>query len=77
MRWILLLIIYDIIIFIAWFSFDNLLQSDHRYKPGIDLETKELSMVTIPIKLAGGYGLEGEYNNSVVAVLQMDLGVHR
>lgn len=54
-----------------------MIQSDHRYQPGIDLETKELSMVTIPVKLAGGYGLEGEYNNGVVAVLQMALGVHR
>lgn len=54
-----------------------MMQSDHRYKVGIDLENKELSMVTVPIKLAGGYGLEGEYGNGVVAVLQMALGVHR
>ena len=53
------------------------MQSNHRYRPGIDLETKELSMVTVPIKLAGGYGLEGEYSNGVVAVLQMALGIHR
>lgn len=62
--------------FIALFK-HNVIQSDHRYQPGIDLETKELSMVTIPVKLAGGFGLEGEYNNGVVAVLQMALGVHR
>jgi hypothetical protein len=54
-----------------------MMQSDHRYKAGIDLESKELSMVTVPIKLAGGYGLEGEYVNGVVAVLQVALGVHR
>jgi hypothetical protein len=31
-------------------------------------------MITVPIHLAGGYGLESEYNNGVVAVLQMVLG---
>ena len=53
------------------------MQSDHRYQQGIDLETKEISMVTVPVKLAGGYGLEGEYSNGIVAVLQMALGIHR
>ena len=34
-------------------------------------------MITVPIKLAGGYGLEGHYSNGVVVVLQMVLGLHR
>lgn len=68
-------IVFGIILSLTYHQYD--MQSNHRYRPGIDLETKELSMVTVPIKLAGGYGLEGEYSNGVVAVLQMALGVHR
>ena len=34
-------------------------------------------MVTVPITLTEGYGLEGHYFNGVVVVLQMVLGLHR
>ena len=43
----------------------------------MDLETKGGTMITVPIHLAGGYGLEGRYGNGVVAVLQMVLGQSR
>ena len=41
------------------------------------METQGWSMVTVPITLAEGYGLEGHYSNGVVVVLQMVLGLHR
>jgi hypothetical protein len=34
-------------------------------------------MITVPIHSAGGYDLEVEYSNEVVAVLQMVLGQSR
>jgi hypothetical protein len=43
----------------------------------VDLETKGGTMITVPIHSAEGYGLESEYNNGVVAVLQMVLGQSR
>lgn len=43
----------------------------------MDLETNGGTMITVPILLAGGYGLEEEYGNGVVAVLQMVLGQSR
>ena len=34
-------------------------------------------MITVPIQLTGGYGLEAQYGNGVVVVLQMVLGLNR
>ena len=48
-----------------------------RWRSGVDLETQGWSMVTVPITLTEGYGLEGHYSNGVVVVLQMVLGLHR
>ena len=47
-----------------------------RWRHGIDLETQGWSLITVPIKLSGGYALEGHYSNGTVAVLQMVLGLH-
>ena len=52
-------------------------QNAQRWQAGVDLETKGGTMITVPIHLAGGYGLEGRYSNGVVAVLQMVLGQSR